>query len=168
MKNDLLFNPFPATTPSNKCVNTNYLLQFSYLKEKNKTCLSLENYHGHILASTVCFFCRFFSTSARSALHGASLSQSLCYHYHKDKVRIRIRIHLLTRRNLLWDILRLPSSRRAALRLYVILTLYRGWDANQPPYTLIHIGAPRATHCSMGDDYHYHMQLDNLNKLKHI
>ena len=37
--------------------------------------------------------------------------------------RIRIRIYLLAGRNLLWDILRLPSSRRAALGLYVILTL---------------------------------------------
>ena len=36
---------------------------------------------------------------------------------------IRIRIYLLARRNLLWDILRLPSSRRAALGLCVILTL---------------------------------------------
>ena len=36
---------------------------------------------------------------------------------------IRIRIYLLARRNLLWDILRLPSSRRAALDLHVILTL---------------------------------------------
>ena len=36
---------------------------------------------------------------------------------------IRIRIHLLACRNLLWDILRLPSSRRAALGLYVILML---------------------------------------------
>ena len=35
----------------------------------------------------------------------------------------RMRIYLLARRNLLWDILRLPSSRRAALGLYVILTL---------------------------------------------
>ena len=32
-------------------------------------------------------------------------------------------IYLLARRNLLWDILRLPSSRRVALGLYVILTL---------------------------------------------
>ena len=39
------------------------------------------------------------------------------------RIRIRIRIYLLARRNLLWDILRLPSSRRAALGLYVILTL---------------------------------------------
>ena len=38
-------------------------------------------------------------------------------------LRIRIMIYLLDRRNLLWDILRLPSSRRAALGLYVILTL---------------------------------------------
>ena len=58
----------------------------------------------------------------------------------KDKVRIRIRIriYLLARRNLLWDILRLPSSRRAALGLYVILTLWRGRGANQPPYALLH------------------------------
>ena len=34
-----------------------------------------------------------------------------------------LRIYLLARRNLLWDILRLPSSRRAALGLYVILIL---------------------------------------------
>ena len=40
-----------------------------------------------------------------------------------DMGYIRIRIHLLARRNLLWDILRLLSSRRAALGLYVILTL---------------------------------------------
>ena len=39
------------------------------------------------------------------------------------RIRIRIRIYLLASRNLLWDILRLPSSRRAALGLYVILTL---------------------------------------------
>ena len=31
------------------------------------------------------------------------------------RIRIRIRIYLLARRNLLWDILRLPSSCRAAL-----------------------------------------------------
>ena len=41
----------------------------------------------------------------------------------KDKDLFRIRIYLLARRNLLWDILRLPSSRRAALGLYVSLTL---------------------------------------------
>ena len=56
-------------------------------------------------------------------------------------IRIRIRIHLLARRNLLWDILRLLSSRRAALGLYAILTLWRGRGANQPPYALLHIGA---------------------------
>ena len=39
---------------------------------------------------------------------------------------------------LLWDILRLPSSRRAALGLYVILMLWRGRGVNQPPYTLLH------------------------------
>ena len=58
-------------------------------------------------------------------------------------LRIRIRIYLLARRNLLWDILRLPSSRRAALGLYVILTLWRGRGANQPPYTLLHRSSPR-------------------------
>ena len=36
-----------------------------------------------------------------------------------------VRIYLLASRTLLWDILRLPSSRRAALGLYVILTLYK-------------------------------------------
>ena len=42
----------------------------------------------------------------------------------KDKDKdLSIRIYLLARRNLLWDILRLPSSRRAALGLYVILTI---------------------------------------------
>ena len=65
----------------------------------------------------------------------------------KDKVRI----YLLACRNLLWDILRLPSSRRAALGLYVILTLWRGRGANQPPYALLHMElaalciAPRET-----------------------
>ena len=34
-----------------------------------------------------------------------------------------LRIYLLETRNLLWDILRLPSSHRAALGLDVILTL---------------------------------------------
>ena len=58
-------------------------------------------------------------------------------------IRIRIRIYLLAGRNLLWDILRLPSSRRAALGLYVILTLWRGRGANQPPYALLHRSSPR-------------------------
>ena len=48
-------------------------------------------------------------------------------------IRIRIRIYLLARRNLLWDVLRLPSSHRAALGLYVIFTLWRGRGTNQPP-----------------------------------
>ena len=52
-------------------------------------------------------------------------------------------IYLLACRNLLWDILRLPSSRRAAMGLYVILTLWRGRGANQPPYTLLHRSLPR-------------------------
>ena len=59
------------------------------------------------------------------------------------RIRIRIRIYLLARRNLLWDILRLPSSRRAALGLYVTLTLWRGRGANQPPYALLHRSSPR-------------------------
>ena len=54
-----------------------------------------------------------------------------------------LRIYLLAHRNLLWDILRLPSSRRAALGLYVILTLRRGRGANQPPYALLHRSSPR-------------------------
>ena len=63
--------------------------------------------------------------------------------YSKDKDKDRIRIYLLACRNLLWDILRLPSSRRAALGLYVILTLWRGRGANQPPYVLLHRSSPR-------------------------
>ena len=59
------------------------------------------------------------------------------------RIRRRIRIYLLARRNLLWAILRLPSSRRAALGLYVILTLWRGRGANQPPYALLHRSSPR-------------------------
>ena len=58
------------------------------------------------------------------------------------RIRIRIRIYLLASRILLWDILRLPSSRRAALGLYVILTLWRGRGANQPPYALLHRSSP--------------------------
>ena len=63
----------------------------------------------------------------------------LCCSYYK----VRIRIYLLARRNLLWDILRLLSSRRAALGLYVILTLWRARGANQPPYALLHRSSPR-------------------------
>ena len=64
------------------------------------------------------------------------LSQSM---RHNKYIRIRIRIHLLT---LLWDILRLPSSRRAALGLYVILILWRARDVKQPPYALLHRSSP--------------------------
>ena len=46
----------------------------------------------------------------------------------------------------MWDILRLPSSHRAALGLYVILTLWQTRGANQQPYALLHIGARRAMH----------------------
>ena len=53
-------------------------------------------------------------------------------------IRIRIKIYLLAHRNLLWDILRLLSSHRAALGLYVILTLWQTWGANQRPYALLH------------------------------
>ena len=55
------------------------------------------------------------------------------------------------RRNLLWDILRLPSSRRAALGLYIILILApRPWGqgTNQLPYALLHIGARCGMHCA--------------------
>ena len=52
-------------------------------------------------------------------------------------------IYLLACRNLLWDILRLLSSRRAALGLYVILTLCRRRGANQPPYALLRRSSPR-------------------------
>ena len=62
---------------------------------------------------------------------------------HYIRIRIRIRIYLLAGRNLLWDILRLPSSRRAALGLYVILTLWRTRGANQPPYASLHRSSPR-------------------------
>ena len=56
---------------------------------------------------------------------------------------LQIRIHLLACRNLLWDILRLPNSCRAALGLYVILTLWRARGANQLPYALLHRSSPR-------------------------
>ena len=69
---------------------------------------------------------------------------------------IRIRIYLLSRRNLLWDILRLPSSHRAVLGLCVILILWRARGANQPPYALLHVGARRAMHCATGDDTFSH------------
>ena len=46
---------------------------------------------------------------------------------------------------MLWDILRLPSSRRAALGLHVFLKLWRGRGANQPPYALLHRSSPRYT-----------------------
>ena len=52
--------------------------------------------------------------------------------------------------NFLWDILRLPSSRRAGQGLYVNLTLGQVWDVNQRPYALLHIGARRATHYATG------------------
>ena len=43
----------------------------------------------------------------------------------------------------MWDILRLLSSCRAALSLYVILTLWRGRGTNQPPYALLHRSSSR-------------------------
>ena len=58
----------------------------------------------------------------------------------------------MARRNLLWDILRLPSSRRAALGLHVILTLWIGRGMTQPPYALLNIGTRCATHCATGDN----------------
>ena len=64
----------------------------------------------------------------REQLIQVYIEASYVYSLHDDvtritDIRIRIRIYLLARKNLLWDILRLPSSRRAALGLYVILTL---------------------------------------------
>ena len=58
--------------------------------------------------------------------------------YLKSFDEIRIRIYLLACRNLLWDILRLLSGRRAGLGLYVILTLWWARGANQPPYALLY------------------------------
>ena len=78
------------------------------------------------------------------------------------QIRIRIRIYLLARRNLLWDILRLPSSRRAALGLYVILTLWRGRGANQPPYALLHRSSPRYALCHGRRRYMMVHTLENL------
>ena len=54
---------------------------------------------------------------------------------------------LLTHRNLLWDILRLPSSHRAALGLYVILILWRARGTNQPPYVFLHRSSSRHALC---------------------
>ena len=47
---------------------------------------------------------------------------------------------------LLWDILRLSSSRRAALGLYVILTHDEHRARTSPLYALLHIGALPSTH----------------------
>ena len=59
--------------------------------------------------------------------------------------RIRFMTHLLAHRNLLWDILRLPSSCRAALGLYVILTL---WQARgHEPGTIRIAAAYRSSLC---------------------
>ena len=68
-------------------------------------------------------------------------------------LHIRIRIHLLARRNLLWDILRLPSSRRAMLGLYVIFTLCMTSTGCEPATT--HITASELAalrHCATEDD----------------
>ena len=64
------------------------------------------------------------------------------------RIRIRIRIYLLARRNLLWDILRLPSSRRAALGLYMSFSRYDEDGARTSHHTHCCIGARRATHCA--------------------
>ena len=60
-------------------------------------------------------------------------------------------IYLLDHRNLLWDILRLPSSCRAALGLYVI-SHYDEDEARTSHHIHCCIGARRATHCATGDD----------------
>ena len=59
------------------------------------------------------------------------------------------RINLLARRNLLWEFLRLPSSHRAALGLYVILTLWRGRGSNQPPYAHLDLSKCPLLHKSL-------------------
>ena len=58
-------------------------------------------------------------------------------------ISYKIRIYLLAHRNLLWDILRFPSSRRAVLGLF-ILTLWR-----------VRARTSHHTHCAMGDDMTY-------------
>ena len=55
-------------------------------------------------------------------------------------------------KNLLWDILRLPSSRRAALGLYMSLSRYDEDGARTSHHTHCCIGARRATHCATGDE----------------
>ena len=70
--------------------------------------------------------------------------------------------------NFLWDILRLQSSRRAALSLYVILTLWRKRGTNQRPYALLHIGARRATHYATGDDIHFLLTLFFFHLFKNL
>ena len=86
------------------------------------------------------------------------------------QVTIRIRIYLLARRNLLWDILRLPSSCSAALGLYVILTLWRIRGANQPPYTLLLRSSPRYAlrHGRRQYDQFWFFRAKNINSASRI
>ena len=97
------------------------------------------------------------NTHVLSVYHAHNFLRSTSYYspHIRIRIRIRIRILLLAHWNLLWDILRLPSSHsnRAALGLYVILTLWRAQGTNQPPYALLHTGACHATHYATGDDY---------------
>ena len=60
------------------------------------------------------------------------------------------RIYLLTCKNLLWDILRLPSSRRAALGLYMSFSRYDEVGVWTSHHTHCCIETRRATHCATG------------------
>ena len=68
--------------------------------------------------------------------------QYSCSHCKEDG---RIRIYLLARKNLLWDILRLPNSSRAALGTICHSHAMTRTDANQPSYALLHRSSPYYT-----------------------
>ena len=63
-------------------------------------------------------------------------------------------MHLLVRRNLLWDILRLPSSARP---IYMSFSHYDAHRARTCHHTHCCIGARRAMHCATGDDQCVHV-----------
>ena len=91
-----------------------------------------------IIDDEVCFCCCFFCLTWHrggkcGVTQGRSPGRVFFYFY-----LFFIRIYLLARRNLLLDILRLPSSRRDGAR-----TSY---------HTHCCIGAHCATHCATGDD----------------
>ena len=53
--------------------------------------------------------------------------------------------------NFVWDILRLPSSRRRVLGLHVNLTRWWAWGSNQRPYARLHTGPYCATNYATGE-----------------